>query len=90
MFSGCSSTKPQVVVKERTLPSWYTNPPLSNTIELYALGEGKNKKEAIAQALSFMASTLSVSIIFVLQNGLAKNGLRLKMQKALNILIFMY
>jgi len=62
MFSGCGSTKPRVVVKEKTLPSWYTNPPLSSTTELYALGEGKDKQEAIAEALSFMVSTLSVSI----------------------------
>ena len=62
ILGGCASAKPQVVVKEKTLPSWYTNPPLSNEQELYALGEGKDKKEAIAEALSLMASTLSVSI----------------------------
>ncbi len=62
ILSGCASTKPQVLVKEKTLPSWYKNPPLSNEQELYALGEGKDKKEAIAEALSLMTSTLSVSI----------------------------
>ncbi|MDF1882921.1 LPP20 family lipoprotein [Sulfurimonas sp. SAG-AH-194-C21] len=62
ILGGCSSKKVQVVVEKTTLPSWYTNPPLSNATELYALGEGKDKKEALAEALSFMASTLSVSI----------------------------
>lgn len=62
IFSACGTSKPQVIVAPKTLPSWYTNPPHSNDAELYALGEGKDKKEAIAEALSFMASTLSVSI----------------------------
>ncbi len=62
VLSGCGSSKPQVVVKTQALPSWYTNPPLSTSSDLYALGEGRDKKEAIAEALSFMASTLSVSI----------------------------
>jgi len=51
MLSGCAGSKPQVLVKEKTLPSWYTNPPLSSEQELYALGEGKDKKEAIAEWL---------------------------------------
>ncbi|MDF1876443.1 LPP20 family lipoprotein [Sulfurimonas sp. SAG-AH-194-L11] len=62
ILGGCGTPKPQVVVKEKSLPSWYTNPPLSNATELYALGEGRDKKEAIAEALSYMASTLSLSI----------------------------
>ena len=61
VFTACGSSK-RVVVKEKTLPSWYTQPLHSTTEDLYALGEGKNKKEAITEALSYMASTLSVSI----------------------------
>ncbi|MDQ7067091.1 MAG: LPP20 family lipoprotein [Sulfurimonas sp.] len=62
ILGGCSSPKPQVDVKKEDLPSWYINPPQTNEKELYALGEGKDKKEAIAEALSLMASSLSVSI----------------------------
>lgn len=60
-MSGCGSEK-RVVVKEKSLPSWYLNPPKSTDADLYALGEGSDKKEAISEALSYMASTLSVSI----------------------------
>jgi len=62
LLSGCGAEKKVVVAKPRMIPAWYSNPPQSNEKELYALGEGKNQKEAIANALSFMASTLSVSI----------------------------
>jgi len=62
LLSGCGAEKKVVVAKPRMIPSWYSNPPQSNEKELYALGEGKNQKEAITNALSFMASTLSVSI----------------------------
>lgn len=60
-LSGCSS-EPRVVVKEKVLPSWYINPPKSTNEDIYALGEGNDRKEAISQALSFMVSTLGVSI----------------------------
>ena len=59
---GCGGSKPQIEVQEKRLPVWYTNPPQSDTTTLYALGEGKDKQEAIANALNYMASTLSVSI----------------------------
>lgn len=62
LLSGCGAEKKVVVAKPKTLPTWYSNPPSSNTTTLYALGEGVNQKDAIANALSFMASTLSVSI----------------------------
>ena len=61
-FSGCGSSKKEIKPVSNKIPSWYTNPPQSNAKELYALGEGKDKKEAIAEALNFMSSTLSVSI----------------------------
>ena len=62
LLSGCGAEKKVVVAKPKTLPSWYVNPTHSDKDDLYALGEGENQKDAIANALSFMASTLSVSI----------------------------
>ena len=62
ILGGCGATKePKIVIKQE-LPGWYQNPPLSNSATLYAIGEGKNKEEAIANALNYMASTLSISI----------------------------
>ena len=60
-YSGCSSKK-RVVVVQKQIPAWYLNPPISNGEELYALGDGETKQEAITNALSMMLSTLSVSI----------------------------
>lgn len=61
VLTGCSSKK-RVVSPVKTLPIWYTSPQISNTNTLYALGEGEDKNEAIANALSTMLATLSVSI----------------------------
>ncbi|WP_297433528.1 LPP20 family lipoprotein [Sulfurimonas sp.] len=60
-FTACSSAK-RVEIAQKSLPSWYENPPRSSGSELYAVGEGRSKKEAINNALSLLASTLSVSI----------------------------
>ena len=62
LFSACGSSKKMVVAEKKELPSWYMNPPLSNSSELYAVGEGQSREGAISDALSMMASTLSVSI----------------------------
>jgi len=61
LFSGCGSAK-RVEVAQKQLPSWYENPPRTTSSDLYATGEGKTKKEAIDNALTLLASTLSVSI----------------------------
>ncbi len=61
-FSACASQKRAVVVSTKELPSWYKNPPKSSPLTLYSVGEGESKEEAVAIALSSMASTLSVSI----------------------------
>jgi hypothetical protein len=61
-FFGCGEKKRSVVAPQKALPSWYKSPPLSNEEELYALGEGQNREDAIANALNMMASTLSVSL----------------------------
>lgn len=60
-FTGCGSAK-RVEVVQKQLPSWYVHPPRSTSSELYAVGEGKSKREAIDNALAQLASTLSVSI----------------------------
>ncbi len=62
LLGGCGGQKRVVVATEEKLPSWYTNPPKSNATDLYALGEGKNQKEAVAEALTAMVATLSVSV----------------------------
>jgi len=62
LLHGCASSKKVVVSPIKELPSWYQMPPLSNEDDLYALGDGKDKKEALANALNNMVSTLSVSI----------------------------
>lgn len=61
LFVGCSSDKKMVVVQKKEFPSWINNPPNSEEF-LYASGEGRTKEEAVANALSSMISTLSVSI----------------------------
>jgi hypothetical protein len=61
-LTACGSSKQVVVVQPKAQPSWYTHPPLSNENELYALGEGKEKQEAISNALAQLLSTLSVEI----------------------------
>ncbi len=60
-FSACGSAK-RVEVAQKKVPSWYAHPPHSTESELYGVGEGKSKREAIDNALSLIASTLSVSI----------------------------
>jgi len=61
LFIGCGSTK-QIEVVPQALPSWYTMPPHSDAENLYALGDGKSKKEALTNALNNLLATLSVSL----------------------------
>jgi len=62
LVSGCGSQKDLLVPQKRELPAWYENPPRSSLTELYALGNGKDEKSAITDALTQMISTLSVSV----------------------------
>ena len=62
VFGGCGSSKKMIVSEKKELPVWYLNPPMPSSDELYAVGEGQSKEGAISDALSMMASTLSVSI----------------------------
>ena len=62
-LSGCAShEKPTISVQEKQIPKWYLNPPASTSSTLYSIGEGSSKKDAIANALSDMVATLSISI----------------------------
>lgn len=61
-LSACASQKQSVVASKKELPQWYKNPVKTNESTMYSTGEGESKEEAVAVALSGMASTLSVSI----------------------------
>ena len=61
-FSGCSAEKKPMVTAPKALPSWYTNPLQSNDRYLYEMAEGHDKKEAVANALELMVSTLSITV----------------------------
>ncbi len=61
-LSGCSSKEERAPLLKKELPSWYVNPPKDSKTTLYATGEGRDRKEAVADALNLLASTLSVSI----------------------------
>jgi len=61
-FSACGNSKERIVIKEKEMPAWYLKPPVSNSVEMYAVGEGKDKQEALSNALSSLLATLSVSI----------------------------
>jgi len=62
LFTACGAEKAPLVVAPKPLPSWYSAPPQSDQKFLYATAEGHDKKEAIANALEAMASTLSVTV----------------------------
>ncbi len=62
LFVGCGTDKEPMVAAQKSLPSWYTNPPHSNNEYLYEAAEGVDKKEAISNALDLMVSTLSITI----------------------------
>jgi len=62
ILSGCGASKTVVPAPKKHLPSWYLTPPASDSHTLYGVGEGKDKQEALANALSSMLATLSVSI----------------------------
>ncbi|MEK6659220.1 MAG: LPP20 family lipoprotein [Campylobacterota bacterium] len=61
-LSGCLSKKEVDLTQKKVIPSWYANPPQTTPAALYATGEGEDRDDAVANALSMMASTLSVSI----------------------------
>ena len=62
ILSGCGSSKKMVVAEPKELPSWYTKTPQSTSTDLYAMGIGQNRQDAITNALTQMISTLGVSV----------------------------
>lgn len=62
LFTGCSHNKPSVAVAPKTLPAWYLDPPRSDGPFLYATGEGVDRQAAVNDALSMLASNLSITI----------------------------
>ena len=58
-FLGCQK-QPTIEVTSKSAPEWVTNPPASDEKYIYAVGEGKDKESAQADALSNLASGLSV------------------------------
>ena len=59
--NACSS-KRRVVAVQKSFPIWYENPKKSTSNTLYAVAEGENKSDAVANALNEIVSTLSISI----------------------------
>jgi hypothetical protein len=62
LFSACGTSKRVVVAEQKELPSWYVQVPKNTTTDLYAVGSGQNKKDAITDALTQMISTLGVCV----------------------------
>jgi hypothetical protein len=65
MMMACGSTQsPQAPQQAQSsaAPSWYIQPPASDANTLYGVGEGVNKEDAIAHALSNIVARLNVSI----------------------------
>ncbi len=61
-LSACGTQKEIDLNQKKEPPSWYENPLKTTASTLYAIGEGENRDDAIANGLSSMISTLSVSI----------------------------
>ena len=62
-LSACGTQpKPTISVKEKAIPQWFLNPPQSTSSVLYSIGEGKDRKDALSNALSNLTATLSISI----------------------------
>ena len=60
IISGCmSSPKPKL---GEVYPAWFNQPSSDSSIYYYAVADGKNKDDAIANALNQIASRMSVSI----------------------------
>jgi len=79
LFNACGADKEPLTTTPKPLPSWYTNPPQSDTNYLYEVAEGHDKKEAITNALEMMAATLSTTVssnyksITTISSGMSNN-----------------
>ncbi len=61
LLAGCA-TKERIEVAPVALPQWYTSPPHADRHYLYAVGEGSQRNEAIADALGQIRAMLGVSV----------------------------
>lgn len=60
VMSGCmSSPKPKLV---EVYPAWFNQPSSDSSVYDYAVADGKNRDDAIANALNQIASKISVSV----------------------------
>jgi len=62
LFAGCSHKPKPLNQKPVSLPSWFLNPPSSSGRYMYATAIGRDKKNAINNALSSIISTLGIRI----------------------------
>lgn len=66
VFTNCTESsqgaKPAQAAVNRTLPSWYSQPPQNNSSLLHGLGQGDDRKKAIHDALNDAVATLNISV----------------------------
>lgn len=55
---------------EKPTPDWFLNPPSDTARQLYGVGEGQNRKDAVQAALVDIASKLSVQVSATFQSHL--------------------
>jgi hypothetical protein len=68
---GCGGSKPApLIVKDKALPAWFTNPKQNDASYIYAVAGGKSDEEAKAKALAAMIAKLSVNV----QSSFEKNS----------------
>jgi len=64
-FVGCGGSnnpQPAEINKTKTLPTWYINESKDTHLKMYSSSIGKNKKDAISNALIDIVSRLSISV----------------------------
>ncbi len=79
ILSGCSVNDINVKLnfsKKSQPPAWYLQPKKDNAFYLYGTGSGRNRNEAINDALSFIASKVNVTInsTFETSKGVFQNN----------------
>lgn len=64
MMSSCASQMQsfEADLSSTRFPKWYVNPPTSTSTELYGVGEGKDRQEAMLSALAQIATQLRVTL----------------------------
>lgn len=67
---SCGGAPAPLIVKDKELPSWFTNPKQNDAAYIYAVAGGKSDEEAKAKALAAMIAKLSVNV----QSSFEKNS----------------